>query len=236
MLPTHIHEMLREQVDSDLLTKGTELNALVRQAIYKNLANGGGLHKGVHQAQAYLAEIKLRANLIVEAFRKVLSEIRIDPYPELVPDLVAFSEVEFDGLIQHWRPLVIQAWHQANDSSHISQGANDGGISNDITKWRTEFRTEIKRLGVSLLTAPKSYMANTYETHVHHSHGVQIGEGNIQNIAISLQQMLRAVDEGPGAPEEKKEVKSRLKSFLEHPLMATILGETAKAVIDAASK
>lgn len=56
------------------------------------------------------------------------------------------------------------------------------------------------------------------------SQGFQVGDHNTQNIVECFKQMIDRIDQGEGTPEEKAEVKSRLRTFLEHPLTAAAVG------------
>jgi hypothetical protein len=70
MLPVHIERLLREQIETDLRTKGTKRRDLEQRAAHK--AMQGRMHRPGVQALEILEEIGRRANLITEAIRKVL--------------------------------------------------------------------------------------------------------------------------------------------------------------------
>ncbi|MGL6547773.1 hypothetical protein ACSZN3_02200 [Aeromonas hydrophila] len=55
----------------------------------------------------------------------------------------------------------------------------------------------------------------------------QIGNGNIQNIQDAFNQLIHKIDESPASNKEKKEAKTRLARFLEHPLVGSIVGGVA---------
>lgn len=59
------------------------------------------------------------------------------------------------------------------------------------------------------------------------SQGVQIGNQNIQSISFTIEQLILGIDNSTAQEQDKKEAKSRLKSFLEHPLVISILGNLA---------
>lgn len=54
----------------------------------------------------------------------------------------------------------------------------------------------------------------------------QIGNGNTQNIEILFSTIIEKINQADASDEEKKDAKSRLKAFLEHPLTNTALGLT----------
>lgn len=56
------------------------------------------------------------------------------------------------------------------------------------------------------------------------STGVIVGDNNQQNVTQHVEGLIRAIEASDGTPEEKAEAKSRLKSFLEHPLLAAVVG------------
>lgn len=59
-------------------------------------------------------------------------------------------------------------------------------------------------------------------------HGpAQVGNGNVQNIHNVFNQLLQKIDASDAADEDKKEAKSRLSKFLEHPLVGSIVGGLA---------
>jgi hypothetical protein len=63
------------------------------------------------------------------------------------------------------------------------------------------------------------------------SQGIQIGDHNTQTIVESFKDVITRIDNGPGTPEEKKEAKSKLKAFLEHPLTSAIVGTALSGLL-----
>ncbi|WP_197971559.1 hypothetical protein [Aeromonas veronii] len=55
----------------------------------------------------------------------------------------------------------------------------------------------------------------------------QIGNGNTQNISNIFNQLIQDIDKSQASTEEKSEAKKRLTTFLEHPLVSSILGGVA---------
>lgn len=66
---------------------------------------------------------------------------------------------------------------------------------------------------------------------ISHSQGIQIGDGNVQNIIASLEQLIRAIDSADADNSKKDEAKNALKNFLKHPLVASVLGGAAGGVL-----
>ena len=67
---------------------------------------------------------------------------------------------------------------------------------------------------------------------IHGAQSVQIGDNNTQNIINSIQALNNQIESSTTASEkEKEEAKSLLSEFLNHPLVTSILGAAAGAVI-----
>jgi hypothetical protein len=78
----------------------------------------------------------------------------------------------------------------------------------------------------SLVPAPSATTIN-----ISHSHGIQIGDGNIQSIVGSLEVLVRAIESADVPTSQKEDAKSKLKAFLTHPLTAAVLGAAASKLI-----
>lgn len=66
---------------------------------------------------------------------------------------------------------------------------------------------------------------------IHSAQSVQIGDYNTQNIINSIQALKNQIESSNVSPEEKEEAKTLLSKFLNHPLVASILGAAAGAII-----
>ena len=66
---------------------------------------------------------------------------------------------------------------------------------------------------------------------IHGAQSVQIGDYNTQNIINSIQALKNQIESSNVSAQEKEEAKSLLSKFLGHPLVTSILGATAGAVI-----
>jgi hypothetical protein len=60
---------------------------------------------------------------------------------------------------------------------------------------------------------------------------VQIGDYNTQNIINSFEALVKQIEATPASSIEKEEAKSRLRAFLTHPLVVSVLGAVAGAVV-----
>ena len=52
----------------------------------------------------------------------------------------------------------------------------------------------------------------------------QIGNNNIQNIETAFTQIIEKIENAEASEQEKTEAKNKLKAFLEHPLVNTLIG------------
>jgi len=60
----------------------------------------------------------------------------------------------------------------------------------------------------------------------------QVGNGNVQRVSISveIEKIISAIDHSTASEAEKREAKSLLKRFLEHPLVTSIAGGIASTL------
>lgn len=65
---------------------------------------------------------------------------------------------------------------------------------------------------------------------VSESSNVQIGDSNIQDVAVYLEKLITAIDDSSGTSAQKEEAKSLLKKFLEHPLVVSIAKGLASTI------
>lgn len=94
---------------------------------------------------------------------------------------------------------------------HFSQGLHNIPSSYDL---------QVRKQG-SLVQFQKP---NVTHISISNSQGFQVGDHNTQNIVDSFKDMIERIEQSSATPEEKKEAKSRLRVFLEHPLTSTIVG------------
>jgi hypothetical protein len=81
----------------------------------------------------------------------------------------------------------------------------------------------------SLVSSPSP---SSTTINISNSHGIQIGDGNVQSIITSFETLAKAIN-GSNAPEEqKKDVKTKLKAFLSHPLTSSVLGSATGKLIE----
>ncbi len=78
----------------------------------------------------------------------------------------------------------------------------------------------------SLVPVPSSTTIN-----ISQSQGIQIGDGNVQNIVTSFEALAKAFDSADVPEDQKKDAKAKLKAFLSHPLTTSVLGSAAGKLI-----
>jgi hypothetical protein len=74
---------------------------------------------------------------------------------------------------------------------------------------------------------------NSNNTHVTGSTGVTVGSNNQQTIQISLLEIAKLIENSSSSEQQKADAKSRLRSFLEHPVSGAVLGAAASAALAA---
>ena len=82
------------------------------------------------------------------------------------------------------------------------------------------------RKDASLVPIPSGNTIN-----ISHSQGIQIGDGNVQNILGSLQTLAQAIDASDAPPAQKADAKAQLRAFLAHPITAAVLGSAVGALL-----
>ncbi|QQB32232.1 hypothetical protein I6I07_16100 [Achromobacter deleyi] len=88
------------------------------------------------------------------------------------------------------------------------------------------------QLAIEKTTALRSPSAATSTTvNIHDSTGIQVGDHNLMNFQVAINEMVKKIDDSNSSPEEKAEAKSRLKAFLTHPLVISIAGGIAGALV-----
>jgi len=74
-------------------------------------------------------------------------------------------------------------------------------------------------------------MRNTTSINIHNSQGIQVGDHNIQSIANSFEALISTIEKSNCSEQEKTEAKNKLKEFISHPLVSSILGSVVGNLI-----
>ena len=69
--------------------------------------------------------------------------------------------------------------------------------------------------------------ARTVNISINNSQGIQLGDGNLMNLDITLGELASRIDSSEGSEEDKAELRTRISKLIEHPLTASILGGIA---------
>ena len=75
-------------------------------------------------------------------------------------------------------------------------------------------------------------LATNTTFHINNSN-VQVGDGNIQNIVNSFEQLIKEIDSSDSTPEQKEKAKGLLGSLISNPTVAAILGGAVSGLLGA---
>jgi len=133
-----------------------------------------------------------------------------------LPDSVSFDAADLFRICDQLAENGLIDWKPAHDS----RGNTIAGAG------------KINAFGVNVMEGhAKPPISITYDQSRHisvqHSSNVQIGDSNVQR--VSIEEVVSAIDHSNAPDAEKAEAKSRLKKFLEHPLVTSIAGGLASA-------
>ena len=64
---------------------------------------------------------------------------------------------------------------------------------------------------------------------------VQIGNQNTQSVIQTFNSIIEKINSSTATPEQKAEAKSLLKAFIEHPLVASVIGGVAGGLVGLAT-
>lgn len=153
-----------------------------------------------------------------------------------------------------WRTIVLRRFYCDHGSALITADATDfaGLITQDrldticshlAEKQWLDWTAILSGGGVGRITAtgideiegrPKESALTNFSIGSVSAQNIQIGNDNAlnaQSVSLHLQSLIQAIDNHEGSAEEKAEAKSRLKSFLEHPLTASALGAVIPGIL-----
>lgn len=88
------------------------------------------------------------------------------------------------------------------------------------------------RLKIRKASLPQAQASASSQTiNISNSTGVQVGNHNTQHIQATFNELIQQIDRSSASPAEKAEAKSRLASFVGHPVVKVLLGAAATAVL-----
>ncbi len=71
----------------------------------------------------------------------------------------------------------------------------------------------------------------TTNIHIANANAIQIGDHNLQQVSSVIQSLIHEIDQSDANQEQKKEAKSKLLEYLQHPAVTATLGATASALV-----
>lgn len=79
--------------------------------------------------------------------------------------------------------------------------------------------------------SPEYPMPKSTTININNSTGVQVGDYNTQHIQAVFDGLIQEIEKSSASAEEKAEAKGRLSAFLSHPVVATVIGSAASALL-----
>ncbi|GAB1837159.1 hypothetical protein MyNCGM121_39390 [Achromobacter xylosoxidans] len=112
-----------------------------------------------------------------------------------------------------------------HDEAYLVRTAtfNQGPAGLGLTHWNLDLE---KTTAIPPRSSPKTTTIN-----IHNSTGIQVGDHNLMNFQVAINEMIKKIDDSNSPPEEKAEAKSLLQAFLTHPLVVGIAGGIAGALM-----
>ena len=183
-------------------------------------------HRSTHTCDAERSVLNKKVKMMKDAeIRGILLQ---KYYEHRRERYISFSSEDFNGQISD------------KDIAYISDQLSEHGL---IAWQPTQNRGElvggfghISAFGVDVIEnedieSPIKIVFDQRNISVTESTNVQIGNGNIQTETLTIGQIIEAIDKYADKESEKKEAKSRLKAFLEHPLVTSILNGLSGSIM-----
>ena len=126
------------------------------------------------------------------------------------------ADVESGDTILRRLPNGKDARSVVTDSTFFNQGVGSLGA---------HYQLKFKKGCESLAQRP------TQSINISGAHSVQIGDHNTQSIVSSFEALVTMIDSSNAPPDEKAQAKSLLSKLLQHPLIVSIVGTVAGAVV-----
>lgn len=129
-----------------------------------------------------------------------------------------------DKLIVKEGYTVIQPLPNGTEESFI---VTDYKFSSGLRAIKPHYSITIER--ESKLQRQNKTIGNT--TYNISNSNVQVGDGNVQNIIDSFQDLVGKIDNSSASPEEKNEAKGIISTLVQNPTVAAILGGAASGLL-----
>lgn len=171
---------------------------------------------------ALMDELLCFMNEEIERSGSMISNIRFD-FSDHGEDSISFmnaSEVSYQELESVLNSCLSRNYLKYSFLDHKKNALNltDTGQGRAIS------------VEVAKYAPPKQEYTGINIGEFHTSGPTQIGNYNTQNIEILFSTIIEKINQSEAPDDEKKDVKSRLKAFLEHPLTNTSLGLAPSAI------
>lgn len=120
---------------------------------------------------------------------------------------------------------IVRTLPNGRDETYLVRQANCnlGAAGLGLAHWHLDLE---KTTAIPPRTSVKTTTVN-----IHNSTGVQVGDHNLMNFQVAINEMIKKIDDSNASPEDKAEAKSRLSAFLTHPLVISIAGGIASALM-----
>lgn len=147
------------------------------------------------------------------------SGLIVGPYMAVFAgEVIVVTDAQAD--IEEGDVILRQLPNGRDERSHVVEV----NFYNDMTAFGAHYQLKIRKAGTSEMKNP----TNTF-----HIHGgqVQIGDNNTQNIVNALNALKEKIDAADATPEQKSGAKELLGNLIAHPLVTSVLGGFAGAVM-----
>lgn len=150
---------------------------------------------------------------------------RLGPYKTSVSDGGA---IIFDGEldVNDGETLIRVLPSQKEEAYLILSADYSHGIDSAIPP---HFNLKLQKKSAIRQPAAKNTTIN-----IHHSTGIQVGDHNAISIQNALNDLGGKIEASEASPQEKAEARGLLSSFLAHPLVGSVLGGVAGAIVGGA--
>lgn len=150
---------------------------------------------------------------------------RTGPYKTAVGSNGGFSASIFEATLdveEGWR-LIRPLPNGKEELFTILEANYSPGLSSIPPHWTLKLRKESSLASTSRASTTINIANST---------GIQIGDHNIQHIANSLVGLVEKIESSSTSEQEKTKAKGLLRSVLENPTVAAVLGSATAGVLD----
>lgn len=192
------------------------------KAAARGLATSNGVIGDV--GEAYLAILDEKATNLLEGTRKILLAHAISPDADLREELLTRFSKALTQASAHARTL-LDGLKQRIQITDLLDPLAMKSVELQVRR-RHDFEIMLAEVDTKL-RKPEPVSTNTSISFTG-SQNVQIGDHNAQHNQVAVfRDLLTKIEQSAATPTEKAEAKSKLKAFLEHPLVVAVAGGLA---------